>query len=424
MKVYVFGLGYIGFPMATWASLRGYQVSGIDINPKVVEAIVQGANMNIHEYYNGIHILQLAQGLIKENQLSVSTDYDRTDEDPSVFVITVGITPRKDGYQDLSPIKEVLNKILPTLVDGDLILFRTTMIPGTCEELIAPQLKVLGKKIYLAYSPETISETYAFEEFQKNPSILAAMDDKSYSIAESFLLSLSDANIHKASNMKTAEMAKIVQNISRDVNVALINELSETALYLDVDIHELRELVNTHPRVELLQPGPGVGGYCLPNALGYLISAFEDKEKAPLTLIETARQLNDLRPRKIVDIIKHGLSDVGKNIKGSTIAIIGLAMKDYCADCRYSPALDIAALLIKEGAEVRGYDPLVPQTYPFQVSSFEACIKNADLLVITVKQVDIKFNIQEITQAMANPPVIVDTRNIFPKNIGIKLYVS
>lgn len=423
MNVYVFGLGHIGLPIATWIALRGHQVEGIDINPQTIESIKNGT-INIHEYYNDMHIGKIAQNLIAKKKLSVNTNFNRKNNNSSIFVITVGISALDDGSQDISPIKNVLNTILPTLVDEDLLLFRTTMIPGTCDKFIYPQLKKLNKNIHIAYTPETILETHAFEEFQKNPRILAAIDDKSYFVAEAFLKSLSNTNIYKASNIKTAEIVKVVQNISRDVDIAFINELSEVASNLGIDIYELRALVNTHPRVELLQPGPGVGGYCLPNALRYLEEAFEDKKQFSIPLIQTARKLNNNRPQKIVDIVKDALNDIGKDIERSTIAVIGLAMKDYCADCRHSPALDIAALLIAEGAQVKGYDPLIPITYSFQVDSFLECITDADCMVITAKQDNIIFDIEQIHSAMKNPPLVVDTRNIFPDDTDIKLYRS
>lgn len=255
----------------------------------------------------------------------------------------------------------------------------------------------------------------------ENQLILAAIDEDSYQKAEKFLRSLSKAPIYKASNIRTAEMAKVIQNINRDVNIALINEISEAAAALDIDIYELQNLANTHPRVNFLQPGPGVGGYCLPNALDYLKQALVGKE-ANLKLIHTARECNKQRPSKIVKTIEKALIDIGKNVKGAIIAIIGLAMKDFCADCRYSPALTITNELISLGACIKAYDPLVPIKYDFQVNSFNECINNADCLVIIAKQEGIAYDPDLIRSEMAKPLVVVDTRNIFPVVNDIKLY--
>ena len=420
MNVYVFGLGHIGLPLCGSLALCGKKVYGIDINPHTIKNIETG-NINIYEYYHNKHISVIIKELIDQKQLTVSTKFTRIDNEPSIFTITVGIGEKDDKSQDLSPIQAVLDELLPNLVPRDLLLFRTTMIPGTCENFILPQLKALNIPIYLAYCPETIAETHAFEEFENNPKVLAGIDEESYKVAEEFLKSLSKAPIYKASNIRTAEMVKVAQNIHRDVNIALINELGEAASALNIDIYELQYLANTHPRVKLLEPGPGVGGYCIPNALGYLKESLVGLN-VPLKLTHTARNINSEKPFKVVQQIKDALRDAGKDIHNSAIAVIGLAMKDCCADCRLSPALDIVELLVKGGAIVKAYDPLVPLTYAFQVSSFNECIKNADCLVITANQPGIMFNLDEMQSLMSNPIIVVDTRNVFPYSDNVSLY--
>lgn len=418
MIVYVFGLGHIGLPMATWIALHDYEVIGIDKNPDVITEIQKGT-VNIEEYYQGQHITQLALTLIKRNALSVNTDFFRINNEPSIFVIAVGIVDREDGIQDISPIISVLKTIAPALIPGDLVLFRTTLIPGTLDSLTTHYLKPLGTNIRLAYCPETLMETRAFEELDLNPMILAAIDDDSFKMAEVFLGSISKAPIFKASTLKTAEIVKVIQNIHRDVNIALINEISEAAYSLDINIYELIFLANTHPRVKLLQPGPGVGGYCLPNALGYLQEAVESEIR--LTLMGTARKLNKARPRRIVEIVREALQEAGKVLANSTIALIGLAMKDNCADCRYSPALEIASLLMTDGAKVQAYDPMVPMTHSFQVASIQECLLHADCLLITADQDGIIFDREQIEGLMTKPLIVVDTRNIFPDFPGIQI---
>lgn len=412
MQVYVFGLGHIGLPMATWIALHEYQVQGIDINPNHIEKISNGS-VNIEEYYNGQHISLLAQSLIEKQIFRVSTKFKRLNNEPSVFVIAVGIANNEDGSHDISPLVSVLDSIVPTLISGDLLLFRTTLIPGTIDKLVVPRIQILDISVLLAYCPETLMETHAFEELKNNPMILAGMNEESFRIAGRFLRSLSDAPIYKVSTIKAAEMIKVIQNIQRDVNIALINEISEVTYQLNLDIYELISLVNTHPRVKLLQPGPGVGGYCLPEALGYLQEAV-DQEVCPLTLMRIARELNLERPKKIVEAVRSALHDAGKTLSDSTIAFVGLAMKDFCADCRCSPALEIASLLVTEGAKVQAFDPLVPMTYSFQVASFQECLNHADCLVIAAYQSGIAFDLQEIQATMLQPILVIDTRNVFP----------
>lgn len=418
MNVYVFGLGHIGLPMATWIALQDYEVIGIDKNPEVVTEI-QNGTVKIEEYYHEQHISQLALSLIKKKRFRVTPDFVRTNDKPSIFVIAVGIVEKEDGVQDISPLVSVLETITPALVPGDLLLFRTTLIPGTLDQLLINNLQSLDLKIGLAYCPETLMETRAFEELNQNPMILAASDKESLTKAEAFLSSISKAPIFKASTLKTAEMVKVIQNIDRDVNIALINEISEVAHALNIDIYELVALANTHPRVKFLQPGPGVGGYCLPNALGYLQNALENENQ--LTLMSTARKLNLGRPNKIVQSVKEALQQEEKVLADSTIALIGLAMKDYCADCRNSPALEIATQLVNAGAKVQAYDPMVPITHSFQVASLQECLLQADCLLITAHQEGITYDREQLESLMAKPLIVVDTRNIFPDFPGMEI---
>lgn len=418
MPVYVFGLGHIGLPMAVWIALHNNRVYGIDTNPNIIRDINNGS-INIEEYYQDTHISQLAQNLIKQHVISISTEYKRICKESSIFVIAVGLADKKDGAID--PLTSVLDTITPTLVAGDLLLFRTTLNPGTIDKLIVPRIQSLYVPVLLAYCPETLMETRAFEELENNPVILSGMNEASFTAAESFLNSLTKAPIHRASNFKTAEMAKVIQNIYRDVNIALVNEISDAAYQLNVNVYELKSLANTHPRVAFPESGPGVGGYCLPNALGYLEGSI-DQEQHPLSLMRMARKLNAERPVKIVETVRQILYEAGKPIENSTIALVGLAMKNYCADCRCSPALEMACRLSIDGAKVQAYDPLIPIQYPFQVTSLRECLQDADCLVIAAIQKGIIFNLEEIQDLMAKPILVVDTRNVFPDFPGIKVY--
>ena len=181
-------------------------------------------------------------------------------------------------------------------------------------------------------------ETKAFEELENNAIILAGIDENSYQAAKRYWETIGKNRINKASNIRTAEMAKVVQNIYRDVNIALANEVSDAATALNIDGEDLRTLTNVNPRVSMLVSGPGVGGYCLPNALAYLKGAVTG---IPLTLAETARELNQSRPTKVTKMTINALESVGKQVKGAVIAIGGLAMKNYCTDSRFSPAFEI-----------------------------------------------------------------------------------
>ncbi|BAL01127.1 UDP-glucose/GDP-mannose dehydrogenase family protein [Oscillibacter valericigenes Sjm18-20] len=418
LETYVLGLGHVGLPMACWIALSGSHVFGIDVDEEAIHRIKAG-EIKIEEYYRDIHISSLAQTLIESNKLDIGTKLVRESDKPSAFLISVGMRDLPDGKKDLSPILAAIDCILSVLVPNDLIILRSTMIPGTCENVIAPRLRERNVPFYLAYCPETMMETRAFEEFEKNPMILAGIDEGSYQAAGLYWQTITKNKIYKASNIRTAEMAKVVQNIHRDVNIALANEISDAAAALNIDGEDLRALANVNPRVSMLVSGPGVGGYCLPNALAYLRVAVPE---ISLTLAETARELNRSRPAQIAQITINALESAGKQVNGAVIAVGGLAMKNYCADTRSSPALEIIKELEARGATVKAYDPLVPKSYPFQKDSFEECLKNADCLVITAKQKALPYNVPEIIALMASPAVIIDTQRTVHPMDGVSIY--
>jgi len=413
MEIYVYGLGHVGLPLACWIALSGKKVFGIDIDAKVIDDIKNG-KITIEENYHDTHIKTLAQALVFEDKLILNTALTRLSPEPAVFLISVGLADRPDGSKDLSPILAVIDEIGRALVPQDLIILRSTMTPGICQNVIAPRLEQFNISFHLAYCPETIIETKAFAELEDNPLILSGIDEESYRLAEAFMRSISSNHIYRASNMQTAEMAKVVQNIYRDVNIAFANEIRDAADHLNIDFDELQALVNVNPRVALHNAGPGVGGYCLPNALCYLQGAFEDREDL-LPLAKTARALNRHQPEKIVRQATNALAAIGKKPDEASVAVVGLAMKSYCADLRFSPALEIIEILQRNKVKVRAFDPMIPTVYPFQASSFEACIDGADCLIITAKQRGLDFNRADIAARMAPSPIIIDTQSAISK---------
>ena len=410
MNIYVFGLGHVGLPLACWIAQGGKHVFGIDTDPQVIHDINNG-EIAMEEYYHDIPIKTLAKTLIEEGKLSISNQIKRCAAEKATFLISVGLADRPDGSKDLSPILSVIDDIGHVLVPGDLIILRSTVPPGTCAGIIEPKLCEFNVPFHLAYCPETIAETQAFEELENNPLILGAISEESYKAAEVFLNSLSENKIYKAPDTSTAEMAKVVQNLYRDVNIAFANEVCDVAEHLQIDRNELRKLVNVNSRVNMHSCGPGVGGYCLPNALSYLKSALE-KPDPFLELSQLAREFNANRPKKIARQVAESLEALEKKVSDSTVAVLGLAMKSFCADIRFSPALDMIRELQDFGANVKAYDPMVPPTFPFQAASFEECIRDSDCLVIAVNQKGFEFNPDKISSLMAPTAIMIDTQNI------------
>lgn len=419
--VYILGLGHIGLPLAIWIALSGKKVFGIDKDRTKIEEITTG-RINITEYYRGTPLKTLATELIRKELLIVNHRIERPGNEPTVFIVTVGMGQLREDAPHFSALLTLLEELCPLLMDEDLIIFRGTLSPGTCADILLPEIRKHKKRIYVAYCPETVQETSIFSELSTNPLILSAADEESYRQAEKFLQSLPFSSIHRAQSMEAAETAKVVQNIYRDVNIAFANEISRISSELKVTTNELLRLANTHPRVNILQPGPGVGGYCLPFALGFLLKSLPEGMKGDLPLSTTARSINRGKPHLVLGTVRKALKQDGKTIDTARIAIFGLAMKDYCSDTRHSPAVEIMNMLIENGAQVKAYDPLVPPEFPYRTPSFKESIKDADLLLITGKQPGIEIYIWEMLFNKECPPSIVDTRNIFPPSERTKLY--
>lgn len=422
-QVYVIGLGHIGLPLACWVAASGHTVVGVDVSRPAVESIREG-RVTLDEYLGEEHISDVALRLQKQGVLFVDESLTRTDDDPVVFLVAVGLAGDGRGAGDYAPLLSAIDQIAGSLRDGDLVLVRTTLVPGTCAKIIAPRLAASGKKAFLAYCPETMAESHAFDELAHNPMVLAADDEDSYRAAEHFIASLTGAPILRAPDMKTAEMAKVVQNIIRDVDIALANEISDAARRLGVDPVALRRAVNSHPRVKMLMPGPGVGGYCLPNALGYLAASIpHDGRSAPsLVLSSTARALNALRPSAVVELVRTALAEAGKDLRHARVAVLGLGMKDYCSDVRLSPAVCLVQALSDAGASVTAFDPAVAPSFPFQASTLQGSVADADAVVVAVKQRGLSVSAADLARAMAQPPVIVDTRDCLADCEGIRIF--
>lgn len=422
-QVFVIGLGHIGLPLACWAALSGFCVQGVDISHSAIEAIRSG-RISISETFDGHTLSEVAVSLQRQGRLSVSGSLIRTVDAPAVFMIAVGLAGDGNGPGGRAPLLSALDLVLPALRDGDLVLIRTTLVPGTCSAVISPRLAASARKVHLAYCPETMAESHAFEELAHNPVILAADDDASYEAAERFISSLTHAVVHRSPDTTTAEMAKVVQNVIRDVDIALANEIADAARLLGVNPVELRRLVNSHPRVHMLAPGPGVGGYCLPNALGYLSAAVGGcgNSQVGLTLPAAARALNAARPFKAAFLVQRALGEAGKTIETARVGVLGIGMKDYCADTRLSPALCLISALMDAGAHVTAYDPAVPVSFPFQTGTLGECITGADAVVVTARQDGLELSPSGLAMAMAKPPVVIDTRDCLPDDGLVRIY--
>lgn len=415
-KIAVFGLGYVGLPLSLSFSLSGCEVIGIDISKNLVDEINNGVTHHT-EKFQELTIQEILNQQIQDKRFTAVNDVKSIPNDVKIYIVTVGI-PIKDDKHDDSPLIDCCTSLGSILKKGDLVIIRSTVIPGTTEDVLLPILEKesglkAGTDFYLAYSSERIAEGKAFEEFAYMPTVVGAVNGESLKRAVQVLSIVCKTEVIKANNIKVVETAKVIENVQRDVNIAMVQEFARFTEKLGIDIYDVIKVANTHKRVNLLFPGPGVGGYCIPNAYHYL----EPKAKelgVNLDILKIARQENQALPEVIVNMAIDKLQNMGQSIVGKKIAVFGIAMKDYSNDDRLSPPITIINLFQEAGADVYAYDPIVPTKYTYKYDSIGQTINGADIVAILAKQTVIE---RELTPEilfchLKTGSIILDTRNM------------
>ncbi len=386
-KVCVIGLGYIGLPTAAMIASKGLSVTGVDINPGLISAISAGICPIGERDLAALVYSMVKSGLLTSSLVPCAAD---------IYIIAVP-TPFKENHQpDLSYVEAVTSTIAPFLTHGNLVILESTSPVGSTEKIatllhsLRPDLVIPGFKapnqseqLYIAHCPERVLPGKILSELVKNDRIIGGLDEpsslKAQQLYEIFCLGeivLTDA--------RAAEMAKLTENAFRDVNIAFANELANICDTLNIDVRELIKLANHHPRVAILQPGPGVGGHCIAVDPWFII------DSAPLDakLIRTAREVNDGRPDKILAQIHQALTEK----PGAIIACLGLAYKANVGDLRESPAVKIVEKLASAVTNtilvVEPYIEVLPDNLsriPYvQLENFHEAYQKADIIVLLV----------------------------------------
>ena len=414
-KVCVFGQGFVGLPLTLSFAFRGCQTVGIDIDNEIVTKTNNGLTDST-EKYKGIAIKKILKEQLKQKRYKATINGTKAVKECDNIIITVGI-PIKKGKYIMDHLESACMTIGQNLKRNDLVIIRSTVIPGTTEEFILPILEKesemkAGKDFYLAYSSERIAEGKAFEEFADMPTLVAGIDEKSCKKAVELLRIICKAEIIEASCIKAVETSKVFENIQRDVNIAMVQEFARFTESLGIDIFEVIKLANTHKRVNLLTPGPGVGGYCIPNAYHY-VEPKANQMNVHMDILKLAREKNALIPQVIVDKLKELLKVRNKSIENCKVAVLGLSMKDYSNDDRISPPVDICKLLMEAEIKVSAFDPLVTTEYDFKVKTEEEALKNADAVLILAKQNYMNFDdCEHMAKLMNENPVCLDTKAV------------
>jgi UDP-N-acetyl-D-mannosaminuronic acid dehydrogenase len=422
MIISVIGLGYIGLPTAAILASKGIEVIGVEIDQSTINTINQGK----------VHIVEPElDSLVRTGVQTRNFRAVRTPQKSNVFIIAVPTPFLQDYSPDLSYIKSAINSIAPVLEKGNTIILESTSPVGTTEKMVKwmqlerPDLtfpefenNAVQADISVAYCPERVLPGHIIRELVENDRIVGGVTThcakKAIDIYRIFVKSEC-----MVTDCRTAELGKLVENSFRDVNIAFANELSLICDRLDVDVWDLIKLTNHHPRVNILQPGPGVGGHCIAVDPWFIINSAPDESK----LIHMARLVNNGKPKHILKLINKAIDSTSKKLSDINITCLGISFKADINDLRESPALEIVKSLCQ--LELNRLNIVEPNisTLPNSIDS-DICslvslkfgIEDADIVVVLVDHSEFKL----MDESLLVKKHLVDTRGIF-RGCGVKV---
>ncbi len=377
-SICVLGMGYIGLPTACMFATHGLKVTGVDVNSRILEVLRNG----------GVHIQEPGlKSIVRDAFRSENLQVGSAPKPADAFIIAVPTPIRADKTADLSFVVSAAESIVPHLRHGNLVVLELTSPPRTTFDLVRPILERSGLRagegFYLCYSPERVLPGQILRELIDNARVIGGINSASahagkdlYGVFVRGEVVLTDAT--------TAEMVKLMENTYRDVNIALANEFARLGEHFGVDVWKAIAVANRHPRVNILQPGPGVGGHCISVDPWFLVEA------APQLagLVAKARTVNDAQPRFVVDLLRKDLGSLAQR----RIAALGLSYKPDVDDVRESPAIEVVRLLVDEGAILTVYDPLAAEV-PLaaeRVADLGQAVSRAEVLLLLVAHQELR----------------------------------
>jgi UDP-N-acetyl-D-mannosaminuronic acid dehydrogenase len=409
MKVSVIGLGYVGLPTAALAACAGHTVYGYDANPLVRAQLRRGEIPG-----NEADVSDIARRALEQERLLVC---DRV-EPANVYVVCVP-TPTIGSRPDLSYVDAALNDVAQLVSNGEVIVVESTVPPGTTERAVRNALRAADKSflsVGIVHAPERILPGDILRELRENDRIIGGRTPEDAAAAAAFYASFVTGRLH-LTDIRTAEFVKVIENTYRDVNIALANELALFCEEIDIDVWHAIALANNHPRVDIMQPGPGVGGHCIPIDPRFLA----DQNPFATELIQASRRINERMPRLIVRRIE---SLIGEGDGERKVTVLGASYKANVDDTRESPSLHICELLSERGYRVALYDPLV--RLPQAAATLEEAVTGSDALLLAVNH-DALRKLDPIALApLMRTRLLVDCRNFYDaqrwSSAGFKVY--
>ena len=376
MKACFMGLGYIGLPTSIIAAKHGVQVLGVDINPKVVDMTNQG---RLHIIEPGLE--DMLQEVVAAGTFRAAL---RPEESDAYFMVVP--TPFKGNHEpDISYVEAATKAVLPLLKEGDLYVIESTSPVGTTEkmrDLIYAERPELEGNIYIAYCPERVLPGNVIYELVHNDRVIGGIDEASTDKAIEFYSQFVTGKLHRT-NSKTAEMCKLTENSSRDVQIAFANELSLICDKAGINVWELIELANKHPRVTILQPGCGVGGHCIAVDPYFITSDFPMESK----IISAAREINNYKSFWCAEKIQNEMLRFElEHHRKPWVALMGLAFKPNIDDLRESPAKSIVNKVMQgsNNAQILVVEPNVPEHNVFKLTGYKEAYEKADIVAFLV----------------------------------------
>ncbi len=401
MKACFMGLGYIGLPTAIIAAHNGVVVTGVDINPEVVETVNKGI---IHIVEPGLQ--DLCGKVVANGQLKASLQPDISD----VYLIVVPTPFKGDHEPDISYVEAATRTVIPFLKEGDLFIIESTSPVGTTgkmEKLILSERPELEGRLFIAYCPERVLPGNVIYELENNDRVIGGINDASTEKAKEFYRHFVKGELYKT-NARTAEMCKLTENASRDVQIAFANELSIICDKSGINVWELIELANKHPRVNILQPGSGVGGHCIAVDPYFITSAFPMESQ----IIGKAREINNFKAFWCAEKIEKTMMEFElSHHRKPVVAMMGLAFKPNIDDLRESPAKYITTRVMQSqhDADFLIVEPNITEHKVFKLTPFQEAYEKADIVAFLVSHNEFR------TLGWRDDKVILDFSGIFKR---------
>ncbi len=402
-KICIIGLGYIGLPTAAMFATHGHEIIGVDVNERVVTALNQG-KIIIEEPYLDL----MVQAAVTSGNLKAKSEPEEAD----VFVICVPTPITKDKRADLSYVKVATESIVPYIRKGNVVILESTSPTGTTKDLMCPIIEKsglkIGEEVFVAHSPERVLPGQILMELVNNNRIVGGINKESAEMVKDLYRTFVKGEIY-LTDATTAEMCKMMENTYRDVNIALANELAKLSENIGINVWEVIELCNKHPRVNIHQAGPGVGGHCLAVDPWFIV----EKDPETAKIIKLAREINDSMPQHVLNRIDEILKDVEGEKR---VTILGITYKPNIDDMRESPIVHLIELMeAKGGYDIRLVDPYVKE-YRYLMDMDKAA-SGSDLIVLAVNHDEFnEIKLENVNKIMRNKNIL-DTKNYFDINI-------